>query len=97
MLPQNVIISQQKRVLDLLKSPNPEGFTRMQIANCLGIERATICRRVAELRKLGLIKVVKVAPCRITKEKAEYLTADKEVMKNIPEPVKEGETGDLFS
>ena len=69
----------------------------MQIANCLGIERATICRRVAELRKLGLIKVVKVAPCRITKEKAEYLTANLDVIKIIPVPVKEGETGDLFS
>ena len=96
MLPEKVIISQQKRVLNLLKSPNPDGFTRMQIARCLGIERATICRRAAELRELGVIRVVRKARCPITKEKAEFLTANKEIIGTLPEPVKEGETGDLF-
>ena len=98
MLPQKVIISQQRRVLNLLMSPNPEGYTRMQIANCLGIERATICRRVAELRDLGLVRVVKIALCPITNARASFLTANSDVIKALPTPPEEKteETGTLF-
>ena len=79
MLPQKVIISQQRRVYNLLCSPNPEGYTRMQISRCLGIERATICRRVAELRDLGILKVVRKGICPITHERAEFLTCNPDV------------------
>lgn len=96
MLPQKVIISQQRRIYNLLCSPNPEGFTRMQIAKCLGIERATVCRRVAELRDLGVLKVVKNGICPITHEKASFLSCNKELLATLaPEPEKE-ETGNLF-
>ena len=29
--------TQEKQVFDLLSSPKPDGFTRMQIAQCLGM------------------------------------------------------------
>lgn len=98
MIPQKVIITQQKRVLNLLLSPNPEGFTRMQLAKGLGIERATICRRVAELRDLGLVCVVKKDICPITHEKAEFLTANREVISSLPAPSEQvtEQTGSLF-
>ena len=94
MLPN--IRSQQMQVRDLLSSQNPEGFTRMQIARCLGIERASICRRVAELRDMGVLWVVKKGICPITGERAEFLTANKNVALGIPvEPAPE-KTGNLF-
>ena len=95
MIPQKVIISQQRRIYDLLCSPNPDGFTRMQIARCLGIERATVCRRVAELRDLGVLKVVKKGRCPITHEKATFLSCNKGLIDSIP-PTKTEETGSLF-
>lgn len=94
MLPN--IISQQKQVLNLLSSPNPDGFTRMQIARCLGIERASVCRRVAELKERGLLRVVKTGICPITGERASFLTCNKNIILSLPPEVKPEETGDLF-
>ncbi len=97
MLPQKVITSQQRRIYNLLCSPNPDGFTRMQIAKCLNIERATVCRRVAELRDLGVLRVVKNGICPITHEKATFLSCNKELLATLaPAPQKE-ETGNLFA
>ena len=96
MIPQKVITSQQKRIYNLLCSPNPDGFTRMQIARCLGIERATVCRRVAELRELGVLKVVKKGRCPITHERATFLTCNKDLMETIAPEEKVAETGNLF-
>ena len=96
MIPQNVIISRQKKVLDLLRSPNPQGYTRMQIANCLGIERASICRRVAELRDLGLVRIVKIGLDPITRQRATFLTANEDVMEGLPPMEKPETTGNLF-
>lgn len=96
MLPQKVIISQQQRVLNLLMAPNPEGYTRMQIARGVGIERASVCRRVAELRELGLIRVVKRGLCPITNERAEFLTANSDVIKTLPPLQNPAQTGTLF-
>ena len=96
MIPQNVIISRQKKVLDLLRSPNPQGYTRMQIANCLGIERASICRRVAELRDLGLVRIVKIGLDPITRQRATFLTANEDVMEGLPPMEKPEKTGNLF-
>ena len=97
MLPQKVITSQQRRVYNLLCSPNPDGYTRMQIAKCLGIERATICRRVAELRDLGVLKVVKIGRCPITHERASFLSCNKDLIGSLPEEKDDKEsTGNLF-
>lgn len=67
------------KVYDLLRSPNPDGFTRMQVAKCLGIERASVCRRAAELRDAGLLFVLRSGIDPITKERATFLTANREV------------------
>ena len=93
---------QKQQVYDLLAGPNPDGLTRMQIAQCLGIERATICRRVAELRDEGRIWVVRKGICPVTKKRAEFLTTSLQVALAVQaKPLKkEGskteETGRLF-
>lgn len=76
---EQVIRTQQRKVHELLLSPNPDGLTRMQIAMCLGIERASVCRRVAELRDKGQIWVVKKGIDPTTKERAEFLTSNIDV------------------
>lgn len=96
MIPQNVISSQQKRIYNLLCSPNPDGFTRMQIARCLGIERATVCRRVAELRELGVLRVVKTGRCPITHERATFLSCNKGIIEKLAPEQQPAETGSLF-
>lgn len=92
---------QKQQVYDLLNSTNPDGLTRMQIALCLGIERATICRRVAELRDEGRIWVVRKGLCPVTKEKAEFLTSNLQVAlsmqgKPLNKEKKAEEPGTLF-
>lgn len=94
MLPN--ITSQQRQVFNLLSSPNPEGYTRMQIAKCLGIERASVCRRVAELREKGVLRVVKKGLDPITGERATFLTCNKNIMMSLPPEEKPEETGRLF-
>lgn len=76
---RNNIRTQQKRVYELLCSPNPDGFTRMQIALCLGIERASVCRRVAELRDMGKLWIIKKGIDPTTKERASFITSNPEV------------------
>lgn len=49
----------------------------MMIARAVGVERANVCRRVAELRKEGSIYSCGRHLCEITKARAEYLTCDK--------------------
>lgn len=92
---------QKEQVYDLLNSSNPEGLTRMQIALCLGIERATICRRVADLRDEGRIWVVRKGLCPVTHEKAEFLTTSRQVAlavqaKPLNKEKKAEEPGTLF-
>lgn len=70
---------QREKVYDLLSSPNPEGLTRLQIARCLGIERGSICYRVAELRDEGRLWVVKKGICPISRTRAEFLTCNPDV------------------
>lgn len=94
-------ITQQQKVYDLLSSPNPEGYTRMQIAKCLGIERASVCRRVAELQDAGVCWVVSKGLDPITKERAEKLTCNRQVAMGLPRPEravkqKAEQTGKLF-
>ena len=69
---QNNYTGQRKSILDVLQL-HPSGFTRLQLAHATGIERATICRRVAELRDNGRICVHHSALDPITNTKAEFL------------------------
>ena len=78
---ESKIRSQQKRVYELLCSPNPDGFTRMQIALCLGIERASVCRRIAELRDMGKPWIVGKGIDPTTKETATFITCNPDVAK----------------
>ena len=63
---------QQKAIVDFLRS-HKKGATRLQIAKSVFIERATICRRVAELREAGIIHVDHVDLDPLTNTKAEFL------------------------
>ena len=45
---QNNYTGHRKAIIAVLQL-HPTGFTRLQLARATGIERATICRRVAEL------------------------------------------------
>lgn len=86
---------QRVRVYELLNNTNPEGMTRMQIAESLGIERASICRRVAELRDKGMLWVVRKGIDPITGARAEFLTTNRSVAMNIKVPQEE-KSGNLW-
>ncbi len=68
---------QRQRISEYLARPSEKGATRMMIARAVGVERANVCRRVAELRKEGRIYSCGRHLCEITKARAEYLTCDK--------------------
>lgn len=68
---------QRQRISEYLARPSDKGATRMMIARAVGVERANVCRRVAELRKEGRIYSCGQHLCEITKARAEYLTCDK--------------------
>lgn len=73
----------------------------MQIARCLGIERASVCRRIADLRDEGKVWVVGKGIDPITKERSERLTSNLQVAmaaqgKPVSREVKVEETGRLF-
>lgn len=69
---QTTLKRQQKVILTFLRD-YLEGATRLQIARGTGIERATICRRVAELRERGLLHVHHEGLDPLTNTKAEFL------------------------
>ena len=86
MITENGIKHQREKVYNLLSTSDyPEGLTRLQIAYALGIERASICRRVAELRDQGRIWVVKRGLCPITNTRADFLTCSKDVAGKLVE------------
>lgn len=64
---------QQKLIVNFLRA-HKKGATRLQIAKGIFIERATICRRVAELRQLGILHVHHEGLDPLTNTKAEFLS-----------------------
>lgn len=97
----NTHSSQERKVYDVLNSTNPNGLTRMQVACCLGIERSSVCGRVDDLKRQGLIWVVKKGICPVTKHSAEFLTTNKMVAMSLPPSArafkeKPEKTGELF-
>ncbi len=66
-----------------------EGFKRpctmKELSVRLGIDRANICWYVREMRKLGLIAVIKKVWCSITKHKANQYTTNPALMPK-PQP-----------
>lgn len=92
---------QKLRVLDVLESPNPDGFTRMQVAKCLNIERSSVCARVGELMDEGRIFTVKRGICPVTGFAATFITANKQIAMSLPASAraykeKPEKTGKLF-
>ena len=97
----NTEFSQESQVLDLLSSPNPKGLTRMQIAKCLGIDRASVCYRIRDLQEQGRVWVVRKGLCPVTGNRSEFLTANREVAMSLPPSArthkgKSEQTGTLF-
>lgn len=68
---------QRQKISEALSVPSEKGATRLMIARATGIERANVCRRVAELRKENRIWTCGKHLCKITGTWAEYLTCDK--------------------
>ena len=87
---------QQLAIYNLLCGQDyPEGLTRLQIAHKLGIERASICRRVSELMDKNRLWVVKKGLCPISGTRAEFLTCNRAVY--MTRPVQKTEqSGNLF-
>ena len=71
--------TQKRRIFNLLYDC-PTGMTRMQVSLHLDIERASVCRRVAELRDAGVLYVLRKGNCPITGERAEFLTTNKKLV-----------------
>lgn len=65
--------NQYSRVHEFLRHHDA---TRLMVSIQLGIYQANICRYVRDMVKRRAAGVVRVAPCRITGERAEYLTTD---------------------
>lgn len=63
---QIVGCKQQSKILEALSSANTS-LNMRQISTLTGIERPTLCRRIAELMNKSRIKIDKYAPCPISK------------------------------
>ena len=68
-----ITLKRQQRVILAFLRDYPAGRTRLQIARGVGIERATICRRIAELRDKQLVCVHHRDLDPLTNTKAEFL------------------------
>ena len=58
--------------------------TMLMIADQTGIERANICRYVAEFEKSNKIALINKRLCEISKHKAGYYTTDKSKFRVLP-------------
>ena len=87
---------QREKVYALLSQDNPDGLTRLQVARILGIERGSICRRVAELQEEGRLWVIRKGLDPITNTRAEFLTTNFDVAKKYIRKENFEKTGTLF-
>ncbi len=71
-----LILNQRQGIHENLSQQSEKGATRMMIARAVGIERANVCRRIAELREEGRIWTCGRHLCKITGIRAEYLTCN---------------------
>lgn len=62
----------------IIRAFSNKHLTMLQVAHMTGIERANICRRVAELRETDNIYLVRKGLCPITKHRAGFYTTDRE-------------------
>ena len=73
-------ITQERLVFEAMKG---RPVTMLMASHATGVERANICRIVADLRKRGMIWKVYIIKCEITKHKAGYYTTDRLTALNI--------------
>lgn len=50
--------------------------TMLMVSRATGIERASVCRYVAALRRAGRIMKIKTDLCKVSKERAGYYSTD---------------------
>jgi hypothetical protein len=62
--------------------------TMLMVAHQTSIERANICRYVAELEKSKSIAVIKKGFCKISKHRAGYYSTNKELLSVLPQQTK---------
>ena len=74
----NEYIIQKNKVFNSLKE-SPK--TMLMVAKETGIERASVCWFVRDVRKNSLVQVHKISYCPITKHRAVFLTTDKSLFK----------------
>ena len=70
--------TQRNRILGVLNDERPR--TMLQIARETHIERATICRRISELRASGQVFKVYTAKDYLTDEMAGYYTTTSKIL-----------------
>lgn len=89
---------QLKLIEEYLGDTSTDGHTRMQVSRHTGIERASVCRRVAILRKEGKIWSCGKRLDPITGCRAEYLTTNPRValrhFTNLCSPVLDNKDSD---
>lgn len=71
-----ITLKRQQRIILAFLRDYPAGQTRLQIAYGTKIERATICRRVAELRDKQLVSVHHKGLDPLTNNRAEFLVTN---------------------
>lgn len=64
--------SQAKKIFDAFNEPR----TMAQVAQITGIERANVCRRVADFKRDGTIKVICIDKDPLTKFRAQYFSTN---------------------
>ncbi len=74
------ISGQMKKVFNAF-STQPKTMKMVSIQT--GIDRANICRYVAEWKEQNSIQEVRKGLCRITKHRAGYLTTDPTLFNNV--------------
>ena len=72
----------QREIVFNALAKNPA--TMLMVAHQTGIERANICRYVAELQKCNGIALIKKGLCQISKNTAGYYTTDKSKFPVLP-------------
>ncbi len=73
----------QSQIVNVAEAFRKSPATMLMIARQTGIERANICRYVAEMRKADRIFLVRKGLCPITRHTANFLTTNEAFRQSI--------------
>ena len=73
---------QRTKIILALQEPCEMGKTMLMVARETGVERASICRRVAELREAGLLWECGKHICKVSKSRAMHYTTNYRICLN---------------